>query len=170
MKSGLFKKICESGKPSTMSIEQSQREALPSLFKSSHRTLAEQSVGLGILLLLCSVTCLFVKRLAPLSGLSALLYAVSFWTLWRRNSLRLLKLELTLFIAQIALNVGWVVTFFFLQHKLLALFVLLLLWCNTLLMTILYWKKERLAGFALSLPSLWVFYLLWLNIVVCMNF
>ncbi len=142
----------------------------------SHRTLPEQCVGLGIFLLISLGFELLSGMMKPFSGLIIALctayfisLAFSMWTLWRRNSLRVLKLELSIFLSQFAFQVAWGFSFFFLQQMLLALAALLLLWCNTLLTSLLFWKKERLSGGFLLFPLLWIFYLVGLNMVICMR-
>lgn len=148
-----------------MSIDQSQREilSLPRFLRPSHRTRPEQLVGLGIFLLIS-----FGFQLAcyPCSFCLAL----SMWTLWRRYSLRVLKLELSAFLAQFLFQAAWAVSSFALHQTLLALVALLLLWCTTLLATLLFWKKEPIAGWLLVFPLLWIFYLVGSNMVICISY
>ncbi len=154
-----------------MSIDRSHQN--PFLFswskvlKPSHRTNPEQLVGLSIFLLIC-------LGFEVLSGLTTqplyfLSLGFSMWTLWRRYSLRVLKLEVSLFSAQFFFQIAWSFSYFVLQEMLLALVVLLLLWCNTLLATLLFWKKERLSGWLLLFPLVWVFYLVGSHMVPCMS-
>jgi len=89
------------------------------------------------------------------------------WTLWRRFSLRTLKLELSLFFAQFALLIAWVLSFFVLQETLLSLVGLLLLLSSTLISCLLFWKKERMASQLLIPPFLWTFYLMGINMMIC---
>jgi tryptophan-rich sensory protein len=91
------------------------------------------------------------------------------WTLWRRYSLRTLKLELSVFIAQFAFQAVWSISHFFFHQTLLALVALLLLWCNILLATMLFWKKERLSGWLLLFPLAWIFYLVGVNMITCIS-
>ncbi len=154
-----------------MTVDQSQRDSLPfSIEKSSYRTLPEQLVGLGIYLslslgfeLLSGLTINFLGTLYFIA------LACGMWTLWRRHSLRVLKLELSLFLSQFLFQLMWSVSFFILHQSLLALVALLLLWCNTLLAALLFWKKERFSGLILLFPLFWTFYLVVLNMVNCIS-
>lgn len=163
----------ECAKPFTMSINQSQSEvallARASLLKPSHRTRPEQCVGLGIFLLIClAFEALSATPLSPY-GLWALSLTASIWTLWRRYSIRVLKLELAVFFAQFLFQVSWNCSFFYFHEMLLALVALLLLWCNTLLAAVLFWKKERISSLLLLFPLVWIFYLAGLNMMICLR-
>lgn len=161
-------------------------------FKPSHRTRPEQIVGYAIFLLVSFAFALLNGRWIHFSlqgewyrslaqapwafaswpyGLPWIVYHFVFplamWILWRRFSLRLLKVELSVFLAQFFLQTGWILSFFFFQETLLGLTILLLLWCNTLLSALLFWKKERISGQLLLFPLLWIFYVLGLNMVIC---
>jgi len=164
-----------------MSVDQSQQDShsLTSVrfLRPSHRTRPEQLVGLGIYLILCLGFQLLGGWLAQFSNpVYTLLCAayflslgLSMWSLWRRNSLRVLKLELSLFLAQFLFQMLWCLSFFVLQQTLLALVAILLLWSLTLLAGLLFWKKERLSGALLLFPICWVFYLVGLNMVICIS-
>lgn len=154
-----------------MTTNQSQSESLTfATGKSSHRTRPEQLVGLGIYLLICLgfelISGLTTNFLGTLYFLSL---AVGMWALWRRYSLRVLKLELSVFLAQFIFQMVWCLSFFAFQQSLLALVSLLLLWCTTLLAALLFWKKERLSGLLFLFPLFWVFYLVGINMVACMR-
>lgn len=154
-----------------MTIDHSQTESLGfSLEKSSHRTLPEQLVGLGIYLSLCFGFELISGLTKNFLGtLYFIALALGMWTLWRRYSLRVLKLELSVFLSQFLFQVMWSVSFFILHQSLLALVALLLLWCNTLLAALLFWKKERFSGLLFLFPLLWTFYLVGQNMVSCIS-
>lgn len=157
-----------------MTIDQSPQRFL-SFFqtRASHRTKPEQWVGLGIYLILglgFEVMSAFGQEFSFfLTTLYFLCISFSMWTLWRLHSLRVLKLELSLFLAQFLFQIVWSVSFYGLHERLLALFVLLLLWFNTLVAALLFWKKERLSGGLLFFPVLWIFYLVGLNMVKCIS-
>lgn len=160
-----------------MSIDQAQSASPPlplgRFLRPSHRTRPEQLVGLGIYLLVC-LAFEFLSGLAshysPILGtLYFISLALSMWSLWRRYSLRVLKLELSIFLAQFLFQMAWTFSFFVLQETLLALVALLLLWCNTLLATLLFWKKEPFSGWLLLFPIFWIFYLVGLNMVLCIS-
>jgi tryptophan-rich sensory protein len=159
-----------------MSIDHTQSDSLPLLWsrilRPSHRTLPEQLVGLGIYLLLCLGVQFFSGR-APgwvetiLSTLYFLSLAFGMWALWRRYSLRTLRWELPIFLAQFLFQAAGSLSSLVLHQQLLTLVALLLLWSNTLLAALLFWKKERLSGSLLFFPVLWNFYLVGLNMVIC---
>jgi hypothetical protein len=154
-----------------MSTHSSQRNSLPfSLEKSSYRTRPEQLVGLGIFLLIC----LGIEWISGLTTnfwgtLYFIALAFGMWGLWRRYSLRVLKLELSVFLTQFVFQVMWSVSIFILHQSLLSLVSLLLLWCNTLLALLLFWKRERFSGLVFVFPLLWTFYLVTLNMLTCMS-
>lgn len=154
-----------------MTIQQSHPDSLGFLtLKKSHRTKPEQFVGLAIYLSLC-VAFQLISRLSI--GILGAVYfcsiALGMWSIWRRYSLRVLKLELSLFLSQGFFQICWSVSFFALKEPLLALVMLLLLWCNTLVATLLYWKKEPFAGVLYLFPLIWIFYLAGMNMVMCIS-
>ncbi len=143
-----------------------------SLLRPSHRTFGEQGAGLGIYLILgLASSLLFAAASHAWESFFSSLYFLSLtfgmWTLWRRYSLRVLKLELSLFLAQFLFYPLWSISFAF--HELLALVVVLLLWSNTLLAAFLFWKKEKLSGSLLGFPVLWTLYLVGFNMMICMR-
>jgi tryptophan-rich sensory protein len=174
-----------------MFINESQQNSsflpLARLFNSSHRTVAEQLVGLSIYLLvslafgvlyaklvshqsLIEVPWVIPEKVAtPIWVLYFTTLGLSMWTLWRRYSLRLLKVEFAVYLSQLLFQVTWAISFFVLQEGLLALVILLLLWCNNILAALLFWKKERLSGQLLFLPFLWIFYVIGLNMAICIS-
>lgn len=154
-----------------MTIDQTQSDSLSisrgQFLRPSHRTLAEQIVGLSIYLLICIGLEALLNFKDQLWGtLYYLALALSMWTLWRRYSLRVLKLELSTFVAQLILQIAWSLSY---QEKLLSLVALLLLWCSTLLAALLFWKKGRLSGGILLFPLVWIFYHAGLNMITCIS-
>src|SRR6187431_1390731 len=103
-------------------------------FKSSHRTWPEQVVGAAIFLLV-SLAFEWLKRwliqmdrtfdsqtVSPLPWtLYHLLVPFAMWSLWRRYSFTLLKIELSVYLCQLILGAGWAAAFFAFQEPLLAL-------------------------------------------------
>ena len=158
--------------------------------KTSHRTLAEQCVGFGII---ASASFLFAFLLMTFFTEGALWLATlinpfwtlsntyayfvlvlvhasltfSFWILWRSFSLRKLKLELSLFLSAFILESIWGLSLFKGHETLLALFALLLWMSAQVILTALFWKKEKAAGILLFLPLLWTFYLISTNMALC---
>ncbi|MBX7065812.1 MAG: hypothetical protein K1X28_01145 [Parachlamydiales bacterium] len=144
-----------------MTIHEQQSDFAFSFGRPSHRTRPEQLVGLGIYLMV-SFGFLLISGLNTLflSVPYALFLSLGMWALWRRYSLRVLKLELSVFLAQFLFQLGWR-----LDIALLVLVSLLLLNTTTLLAALLFWKKERAAGVLYTFPLLWVFYLACLNMI-----
>ena len=153
--------------------------------KPSHRSRPEQGVGFGIYLLIC-LGCGWMNGwliqkssfISPHWNLNASAYqtawianffilSLSIWSLWRRYSLRVLKLEISAFFAQFAFQMAWAISFFVLAETRVALTFLVLLWINTLLAALLFWKKEKVSG-GLLLPSfLWILYVMGVNMAIC---
>jgi len=158
--------------------------------KPSHRTRAEQSVGFGIiavasflfaflLITFFNEESLWVAslktpfwRFSNSYSFSALSFvhvslAFSFWTLWRIFSLRTLKVELSLFLTAFILQSVWALSLFKGKETLLALFALLLSMSAQILLTALFWKKEKIAGALFCFSLIWTFYLISTNMVLC---
>jgi translocator protein len=158
--------------------------------KPSHRTFAEQTVGLGIIalgsFLFAVLEMTFFTggsqwlaslktpswafsgscNLPVLAAVHASL-ALSFWTLWRCYSLRALKLELSLFLSMFVLESIWGLSLFKGHETLLALLALLLWMSTDVILAVLFWKKEKVAGAFFFLPLIWTFYLISTNMVLC---
>lgn len=91
------------------------------------------------------------------------------WSLWRKYSLRVLKLEISLLVASLFLNFSWYLLFFTFNESFLALVDLLLLSCSLLLTIMVFWKKEVLSA-VLFLPFLlWVLFMGSFNMLMCMS-
>ncbi len=152
---------------------------------TKRRTLAEQWVGLFLFCLLSF--CFFlidgwtfhkslgISLMAKTKLLSWLLQgslnlvvwfvyhqllALSMWTLWRRISLLNLKLELTLFLIQLAFLSLFFLCLFRFQETLLSLFVNLFLVSNTILSIFLFRKKKKTSGVLLIPGFVWIFYVM----------
>jgi hypothetical protein len=153
----------------TIDPAQSKQHSYP-LKQPSHRTRPEQLVGLGIYLSI-SLGFEIMSRLTTnfLGTIYFISLALGMWTVWRQHSLRVLKLELSLFLAQFLFQMIWSISFYVFEQSLLALVALLLLWCNTLIATLLFWKKERISGLLSFFPLIWVFYLVGINMLACMS-
>ncbi len=165
-----------------MTIDQS-RERPITWFKPSHRSLAEQAVGASIFLTLSWASRLSfgflyidpelfasqnVLLFKPAWMIYHFLAACSIWMLWRRYSLKVLKLELVLFLFQLALLAGWATSFYF-QGPLVALASIIFLNCGAVLSALLYWKKEQMAGQFTILQLMWIFYVMVINMLVCVS-
>lgn len=148
-----------------MTIHEQQSDISFSFGRPSHRTRPEQLVGLGIYLSV-SFGFLLISGLNTqfLSIFYALFLSLGMWALWRRFSLRVLKLELSVFLAQFVFQLGWR-----LDQPPLVLVSLLLLNTTTLVALLLFWKKERSAAALYIFPLLWVFYMACLNMIHCIK-
>ncbi|HSX38280.1 MAG TPA: tryptophan-rich sensory protein [Chlamydiales bacterium] len=157
--------------------------------KPSHRSWAEQAIG-GAIFLLLSFTVKWAARFfmtAPrvqefFSSHWALSMAISnppwiayhfliagaMWILWRRYSLRVLSLELAIFLCALFLEIGWSLSFYC-DEPLFALATLVFLCSSAILGALLYWKKERFSGQAFLLSFLWIFYVMSTNMSICMR-
>lgn len=159
-------------------------------FKPSSRTWPEQAVGAALFLLISLafewLTSWLIRNgsevgsgvfgshwifktalSAPLWILYQCLSAFAMWNLWRRYSLHFLKLEFALFLFQLVLQAGWAVAFFIYHESLLALITLLFLCTSTILAALLYWKRERFSGQALIPSFFWIFYVMGVNMAIC---
>lgn len=147
-----------------MTIHEQQSESFPYAFgKPSHRTRPEQLVGLGIYISI-SLAFQFLSGLSTqrLSTPYSLFLALGMWALWRRYSLKVLKLELSLFLAQFLFQMAWRFS-----QPFFVLVALLLLTSNTLVTSLLFWKKEKTSGILYLFPLFWVFYLACVNMISC---
>ncbi len=160
---------------------------LPNL---SRRTFAEQTVGLGIIalgsfLFAALEMTFFTEESQWLASMKTASWAfsdsynllalgavhgslaLSFWTLWRSVSLRSLKLELSLFLSMFVLESIWGLSLFKGHETLLALLALLLWMSLDVILAVLFWKKEKIAGAFFFFPLIWTFYLISTNMVLC---
>ncbi len=178
-----------------MSVEHSPSKSFSLFwFKPSHRTWPEQVVGAFIFLLVSftfewlsgwfiydalqaeSMHGIFSSHWAfpfVVSRLAWRLYyflsAFSMWNLWRRYSLKTLKLELAAFLVQFLLLIGWSLSFFVLHESLLALLSLLFFCSNVIFASLLFWQKERFSGQVIILTLFWIFYVVGVNMTICIS-
>lgn len=157
--------------------------------KTSYRTKIEQLIGLAILLLFCfaalsinpflsnSYHCicrLFFKCL-PLStfhGIFLVVFSLNtlgFWSIWRKESLRRLKVEAVLFGSLFLFTSLWQTIFFFTNSILLSLVMLLFTGSLLLIIMALFWKREKIASCLLVPHFLWIICLSWNNLSFCLN-
>jgi tryptophan-rich sensory protein len=81
--------------------------------------------------------------------------SVAAWRVWRRSEGSAARTELTLYAAQITLNLFWSIVFFGLRNPALGLIDIVLLWSLLLTMQIRFFRADRIAAL------LWLPYLLW---------
>ncbi len=100
---------------------------------------------------------------APVWTTLYVLMAIAGWRVWRRAPLRITRKALTVFAAQLALNLSWSVIFFGLQQIGLALVEIIILLLAIIANTILFWRVDRWAG------ALFVPYVLWVAFATVLN-
>jgi translocator protein len=93
-----------------------------------------------------------------------LLMAVSAWLVWVRAGLAKSHTALSVFFAQLALNVLWSALFFAMRNPAAALGEIAVLWVVILATAVLFWRIRPLSGW-LMLP-----YLLWVSFAGFLNF
>ena len=92
-----------------------------------------------------------------------LLMFISFWMVFMDKKCYPYCYALTIFIAQLVLNLSWTTIFFTYRQIKLAFIVLLVIFCLTLYTTILFYNIKKIAGILL-IP-----YLLWLCVAISLN-
>ncbi len=89
--------------------------------------------------------------------------AVAAWLVWRDGGFRAARVELALFLAQLALNAAWSWLFFHWQLGGAAFVDIVLLWACLAATVAAFWRIRPLAG-ALLVP-----YLLWVTFAAALN-
>ena len=100
---------------------------------------------------------------APVWTVLYVMMAVAGWRVWRAHGLRGARAALALFAIQLALNLAW--SFVFFGYRLIgaALVEIVVLLVAIVTTTILFWKRDRIAG-ALFIPYAgWVAFAMMLN-------
>lgn len=90
-----------------------------------------------------------------------LLMALAAWKVW--IAVRRIDAALVLYLVQLVLNAMWSWLFFGLRRPDLALACIVVLWLLILATTVLFWRRDRLAGMLL-LP-----YLAWVGFATALN-
>jgi benzodiazapine receptor len=101
---------------------------------------------------------------APVWTVLYVLMGVAAWLVWRRAGFTGASAALTLFLVQLILNALWSYLFFGLHRVDLALLEIVVLWVAILVVALLFWREDRLAG-VLMIP-----YLLWAGFAAGLNF
>ncbi|MEW6439924.1 MAG: TspO/MBR family protein [bacterium] len=101
---------------------------------------------------------------APVWTALYVLMGLAAWLVWRRAGFTGAGTALWLFFAQLVLNALWSYLFFGAHRIDVAFFEVVVLWAVILVVTVLFWRKVRVAG-ALMLP-----YLVWVGFAACLNF
>ena len=89
--------------------------------------------------------------------------SVAAWRVWQRSEGSAARTELTLYAAQITLNLFWSIVFFGLRNPALGLIDIVLLWSLLLTMQIRFFRADRIAAL------LWLPYLLWVSFATALN-
>ncbi len=94
------------------------------------------------------------------------LMGIATYRVWRRTSGDSRRTAMTVFAVQLALNAAWTPVFFGLEQFFAALLVIVLVWGSVLAMTIVYARRDRIAG-AMVVPLLvWVSFATALNAAI----
>jgi tryptophan-rich sensory protein len=102
----------------------------------------------------------------PVWALLYVMMAVAAWLVWQtRRSLRV-GLPISVWVLQLALNLGWSFLFFGLRNPMLALIDIAVLLLAILASFVLFWPTSRLAGRLLAPYILWVGYAAALNYAI----
>ncbi|KPK13554.1 MAG: hypothetical protein AMJ67_17255 [Betaproteobacteria bacterium SG8_41] len=101
---------------------------------------------------------------APVWTALYIMMAIAGWRVWRAHGLRGARAAMALFAVQLALNLAW--SFLFFGYRMIgaALIEIILLLMAILVTTVLFWKRDRLAGI------LFVPYAGWVAFATILNF
>ncbi|PIS00482.1 MAG: hypothetical protein COT84_07390 [Chlamydiae bacterium CG10_big_fil_rev_8_21_14_0_10_35_9] len=80
-----------------------------------------------------------------LTGIYTLI-SLSFWTLWRKFSFKLLKMECAFLGASLVLNVAWHIMFLYFNEPFLGLIINLMMFATSILSFYIFWRKDRIAA------------------------
>lgn len=90
--------------------------------------------------------------------------AIAAWLVWREGGFRGAPLALGLFLVQLAFNGAWSWIFFGMGELAWGFADIVALWVSLLATTVVFWRRDRLAG-ALMIP-----YLAWVTFAAALNF
>ncbi len=100
---------------------------------------------------------------APVWTALYFMMAVAAWRVWRRDGLRKARTAFALFVAQLALNLGWSIVFFGWRAIGAALVEIVVLLCAILATMALFWRRDRVAGMLFVPYAAWVAFATALN-------
>lgn len=100
---------------------------------------------------------------APIWIALYMLMGIAAWRIWRKSRPKLITTSLTVFYAQLVLNLIWSYLFFGMQRIDLALFEIVILLIVIIANTILFWRLDRQAGICFLPYIAWVTYAMILN-------
>jgi translocator protein len=100
----------------------------------------------------------------PIWTLLFILMAVAGWKIWSLGvKHKLVKIGLSLFTAQLVLNVGWSYLYFYQQNISVAFIEIMILWATILAMLLVFYRLEPRAGLMI-IP-----YLAWVSFAAVLN-
>jgi tryptophan-rich sensory protein len=100
---------------------------------------------------------------APVWTALYFMMALAAWRVWRRDGLREARAALTLFALQLALNLAWSVLFFGMRAIAAALVEIVVLLVAILATTLVFWRRDRVAGMLFVPYAAWVAFAVVLN-------
>jgi translocator protein len=100
---------------------------------------------------------------APVWTALFFMMALAAWRVWRQIGLRKARWALTLFALQLALNLGWSVVFFGYRSIGAALAEIVVLLLAILTTTVVFWRRDRVAGMLFIPYAAWVAFATVLN-------
>lgn len=92
----------------------------------------------------------------PVWGLLFTLMGIALWLVWEKRAEKNIKLGLTFFIIQLALNSLWSIIFFGWHQPLAAFIELIIFWAAILLTAVNFYKIRKSAGLILIPYLAWV--------------
>jgi translocator protein len=92
----------------------------------------------------------------PVWGVLFLLMAIAGWVTWKKVGINGGRWSLSLFFLQMALNLGWSITFFRFNSLDFALPIILLLWVAIGVNVLMFYQVRRLAGVLLLPYWAWI--------------
>jgi tryptophan-rich sensory protein len=136
--------------------------------------LALAAAGLGALATATSVDTWYVTLrkpqwtppdwiFAPVWAVLYLLMAVATWRAWRTGDALVARRTVSLYSAQLTLNVLWSILFFRMRHPAAALVEIVVLWTVLVIILFRYWRIDRLAA------VLWMPYVAWITFAAALN-
>jgi translocator protein len=102
----------------------------------------------------------------PVWSVLYVLMGVAAWLVWRKAGFSGASTALVLFIVQLALNALWSYLFFGLHRPDIAFFDIVALWVVILVVTVLFWRVDRIAGGLMVPYVVWVTFASYLNFVL----
>jgi len=103
---------------------------------------------------------------APVWSVLYVLMGVAAWLVWRKVGFSVAGVALVLFIVQLVLNAVWSYLFFGLHRPDLAFVDIVALWAAILVVMILFWRVDWVAGGLMAPYLVWVGFASFLNFAI----